>query len=452
MIEADDATFPGRQNDSLTRRIAELEAALHHRERQIEAMRRTSDALFSHTSADAMVRQTLNLALDVLGAEAGTLYLHNPADDTLIFRYVIGPAAEALTGQSIPASTGIAGHVFRSGEPTLTHHVRESDEFNRTIDEVSGYRTESLMTVPVMRSDGNPIGVMQMLNATGPSFDGRDLEVLQVLCAQAAAAIEYARLLQDARTAEIVNLIGDISHDIKNMLTPIQSGVWTLMPMLDRLFEDLDQIRTRCSDTEPWAADIARVVAAVREDYKWMLENALHAADQVQARTKEIADAVKGELSPPVFQEADLNETAGEVMAALRLVAEQRSVRLVCDLDPNLPRTEFDRRQVYNALYNLVNNALPETPEGGSVVLRTRAPAAGEDTLLVEVADTGRGMPEHVRKRLFTDETVSTKPGGTGLGTRIVARVVRRHNGTITVQSEEGRGTTFSIRLPLRRK
>ena len=66
--------------------------------------------------------------------------------------------------------------------------------------------------------------------------------------------------------------------------------------------------------------------------------------------------------------------------------------------------------------------------------------------------DTGKGIPEHIRKRLFTDEAVSTKPGGTGLGTRIVAGVVRRHNGTITVRSEEGRGSTFSIRLPLRHR
>jgi signal transduction histidine kinase len=68
----------------------------------------------------------------------------------------------------------------------------------------------------------------------------------------------------------------------------------------------------------------------------------------------------------------------------------------------------------------------------------------------VEVQDTGRGMPEHVRARLFTDQAISTTAGGTGLGTRIVAGVVRRHNGTITVQSAEGAGTTFTIRLPLR--
>ena len=68
----------------------------------------------------------------------------------------------------------------------------------------------------------------------------------------------------------------------------------------------------------------------------------------------------------------------------------------------------------------------------------------------IEVADTGRGMPPEVRERLFTDRAISTKPGGTGLGTRIVKNVVDAHGGKIWVESELGKGTTFFIRLPLR--
>ena len=74
------------------------------------------------------------------------------------------------------------------------------------------------------------------------------------------------------------------------------------------------------------------------------------------------------------------------------------------------------------------------------------------ETVLVEVADTGRGIPDAVRARLFTGEAISTKPGGTGLGTKIVGDVVRRHHGTIEVSSEVGKGSCFSIRLPLRQK
>jgi signal transduction histidine kinase len=430
-------------------RIAELEASLEHRERQIHAMRRTSEALFQHISVDSMVRQTLNTALEVLGAEAGSLQLYDADSDSLVFRYVVGPACERLTGYVMPASQGIAGQVFRSGVPDLTEHVGQRADFNPDIDKVSGYHTESMMTVPVKRPEGNAIGVMQILNAHQPGFDNRDLEVLQVLCGQAAAAIETARLAQQARKAEIVNIIGDISHDIKNMLTPIQTGMWTLQPMVEQLFSDLDTVCEQCQGRRA-AEDIRRVMSLMREDYSWIFQGALESCEQVQARTKEIADAIKGELAPPFFELCDLNETAQEVARPLNMVAESAGLHLILDLDENLPRAEFDRKQLYNALYNLINNAIPETPEGGTITLRTQAPQTGEVTFAVHVCDTGRGMPEYVRTRLFTDETVSTKPGGTGLGTRIVGAVVRRHNGTISVESAEGQGSTFTIRLPLK--
>jgi signal transduction histidine kinase len=119
-----------------------------------------------------------------------------------------------------------------------------------------------------------------------------------------------------------------------------------------------------------------------------------------------------------------------------------------------VPPADLDRKRIYNALYNLISNALPETPRGGRVWVRTVAVAAGgggdPDALEIVIGDTGRGMPEHIKRRLFTDQVQSTKVGGTGLGTRIVKNVVDAHGGTITVESEEGRGTTFTIRLPLR--
>jgi signal transduction histidine kinase len=431
------------------RRISELEDALRHREHQIEAMQKTSAALLSHSTVDAMVKETLTLAIAVLNADAGSLLLHNSVSDTLVFRYVIGPASSSLIGFAMPAAEGIAGRVFRTGTPDITHRVSESQEFNHTVDEKTGYHTESMMTVPVKRAEGQPIGVMQVLNASG-AFDERDCEVLQVMAAQAAAAIENARLAQEARKAEIVNLIGDISHDIKNMLTPIQSGVWTLQPMLDEMFEALDAIHAQCPQSDAWGARIKEAAALAREDYGWILNAALDAAEKVQVRTKEIADAIKGESALPLFEDANLNEIVQEVVRSLRTVAFDRRINLKPELDANLPLAQFDRKQMYNALYNLVNNAIPETPPHGSIIIRTRAPQADQSTLSLEVQDTGKGIPEHVRIRLFTDEAVSIKPGGTGLGTRIVAGVIRRHHGTISVQSELGKGTIFTIRLPLR--
>lgn len=427
---------------------AELLALLNHRDRQIEAIRRTSDALFSHPSVGAMVKATLQIALDVLRADAGTVFLHDPKDDSLIFSYVIGGGGADLIGKRIPSSQGgVAWTVFRTHEPNLASDVKARVDFNRKVDEETGYHTESMMTVPVKRTDSDPIGVMQVLNASVP-FTQRDLEVLEVLCAQAATGIEHAHLAEEAKTSEIVHVIGDVSHDIKNMLTPIKSGVWTLQPMFAGLFDDLDKIRATCPETLPFADDIARIANVVRHDYGWMLENILASAEQVQSRTKEIADAVKGETSPPFFEQADFHETCKAVLQPLKVVADKAGVSLLLDADENLPLVEFDRRQIYNALYNLVNNAIPFTPPGGRVTLGTRL--NDDNTFTTFVEDTGQGMPKNILDLLFTNANISTTPGGTGLGTRIVAGVVSRHNGKITAQSKEGVGTTMFVRLPIR--
>ena len=102
---------------------------------------------------------------------------------------------------------------------------------------------------------------------------------------------------------------------------------------------------------------------------------------------------------------------------------------------------------MFNALYNLVNNAIPETPSGGSVTL-CGSMVSNPTTLVMKVVDTGRGMSPEIRDSLFTDKTISGKPGGTGLGTKIVKDAVQAHGGTIHVDSEQGKGTTFTIRLP----
>lgn len=423
-------------------------------------MRRITTALFSHSEVDDMVRETLRVAIDVLQADVGSVQLHDAETDTLVFRYVMDPRAQNLVGHSYPTAQGIGGRVFRSGVADLTNKVAERAEFNRAVDDLTGYHTESILTAPLKHFEGEPLGIVQVLNARRP-FDERDLEVLEVLTAQAAAAIESAQLIERARKAETVTIIGDISHDIKNMLTPIQSGVQTLQPMLDDLFQGLDEIRSTCPQAEPWGERMAQTMSFVRDDYGWILEAALEAVDRLQARTKEIADAVKGESAPPCFEPGDINETARTVLQDLRLVAEQAGLRLVADLDPQLPEVEFDQTRLYNALYNLVDNAIPETPAGGSITLRTRAAqestdqerageGAANEMILIEVADTGRGMSEEVRRRWGTTAAKSTKQGGTGLGSRIVQDAIRRHNGQVTVASAVGHGSTFSIHLPLR--
>jgi len=93
-------------------------------------------------------------------------------------------------------------------------------------------------------------------------------------------------------------------------------------------------------------------------------------------------------------------------------------------------------------------NALDEVPRGGSVTITGQSVMHG-GKVQVAVADTGRGMPQDVLESLFTARAISRKPGGTGLGTKIIKDVVDAHRGQITVHSDEGKGTTFTLVLPV---
>lgn len=425
---------------------SQLLADLQHRDRQIEAIRRTSDALFSHPSVDAMVEATLKIALDVLRADAGTVFLYDAPTDSLVFRYVIGGAAEQLMGQSIPrAQGGVAWTVFETGKADLVADVTKRGDFNKEVDKKTGYQTQSMMTVPVKRSGGAAIGVMQVLNAR-VDFDQHDLEVLEVLCAQAATGIEHARLVEAQKGAEIGNRVGEIAHDIKNMMTPIETGVMTLEPMLTDCFIELASLSQKLPDGDA----ISSATGGIDGAYGWLLGDILTAAQRVRRRTEYIAGMVKGQLPPPRFEEGDLHGCIRDVTKTLRRTATEKGLTLVEELDPAMKPLAFDYDRIYDALYNLVNNALPETPIGGSVTVRTIAPDTS-GWLTIEVADTGRGIPPNVLEKLFTRDAISTKVGGTGLGTSVTARVAREHGGTISVKSEVGKGTTFTIRFPVER-
>lgn len=432
--------------------VAALAERLRRRERELAAIRRITRALHARTSLDEMEREALNVAIETVDATGGTIYLHNPKKSVLVFRYVVGATPEItakLQGMEMADTNGIAGQVFHSGEGRITLKVADDQAHYSEVDQTTQFRTENIITVPLKGMDGHSIGVLQVLNRKTGRFDEEDLAVLEILGAQAGSAIENARLYDEARRASVINLIGDISHDVKNLLTPVVTGTQTLEMMMDSMYEDLD---AALESLEPERAEQIRwALDGVRGFYKEAMEMVYDGAQDAQERVREIADAIKGIISEPHFEETDFRERAESVARVLRLVAERKGVTIDLSGLQDTGPIELDRKGIYNAIYNLINNAIPETPEGGMIMVRTRSiDFEGRPGVEIQVADTGRGMPPHVRERMFTENAISTKPGGTGLGTRIVKNVVDLHHGKITVDSEPGKGTTFTIRLPRR--
>jgi signal transduction histidine kinase len=424
----------------------ELEA----RNRQIAAVHTISRLLSSTLDLDERLRDILNVSMQAVEGEAGTLFLYRPSDDKLVFQYVAGEKANELTGKAIDAHAGVAGAVFQSSRAEITNKPREDSHFNPAVGNTVGFQTESIVTLPLKYQEGVPVGVMQLLNKRSGEFSANDLEVLEIIGSIAATAIENAQLHRQAQVAAVAHAVGDLSHDIKNKVTPISLAANTLRPTIEMSLADLDTVIANASPDV--AKGIQDAVKWLREDYVEQFDIILDQVDKVQDYTKLIADALKGSISTVELELYDPKPILESQLKELEPLAKAEGLTLIRDYR-DVPKCRVDKNYLERAVFNLVNNAIPETPAGGSITVRLSAKEDGEfpngKYLLVEVADTGSGMPNHVMERILHGDAKSTKPGGTGLGTKIVHNAVTAHHGVFEGESHENEGTTFRMKLPL---
>jgi signal transduction histidine kinase len=130
------------------------------------------------------------------------------------------------------------------------------------------------------------------------------------------------------------------------------------------------------------------------------------------------------------------------------MVAQEKGITLLHEGIAELPEMQADASRLFNAFYNLVNNAIADVPNGGSITIKGQCDSRGK-TVHLSVVDTGRGMTAEIRETLFTPKVLSLKQGGTGLGIKIVKDVIEAHSGVIAVESAINVGTTFHIHLPM---
>ena len=226
-----------------------------------------------------------------------------------------------------------------------------------------------------------------------------------------------ARLV--AQYTEIAKLAGGLAHEIKNPLSTIRLN----MELLAEDFADAETPRDRRA---------AHKIAVVERECQ-RLQNLL---DEFLNYTK---------VRPLKLAACDLNALVNRVVDFYRPQAKSKSIELVLYLDPELPGVVLDAEAFFGALINLVLNAEQAMPAGGQLVFRTRTTASG---VALELIDAGHGMDERTAAHVF-DAFFSTKPGGSGLGLPTARKLIEAHGGTIAVQSEIGRGTQFTIELPV---
>jgi len=218
---------------------------------------------------------------------------------------------------------------------------------------------------------------------------------------------------------EIATLAGGLAHEIKNPLSTIRLN----MELLAEDFAEADSPRDRRAS--------AKVAVVQRECLRLqnLLDDFLNFA---KLRTLRL-------------EASDLNGEIERLLDFFAPKAKEAGIEVTCYLDPDLPSVVLDREAFHGALFNLVLNAQQAMPQGGQLVVRTKPTASG---VALELIDTGTGMDAETCSRVF-NAFFSTKPGGSGLGLPTTRKIVEAHGGGIRVQSELGRGTRFTIELPV---
>lgn len=218
---------------------------------------------------------------------------------------------------------------------------------------------------------------------------------------------------------EIARLAGGLAHEIKNPLS-------TILLNMELLAEDIEAVDA------PETRRAQRKIEIVRRECR-RLEILLN-------EFLSFARAHKLELQP-----SDVNREIREVIEFFRPKAEESGIEIVEYLGGNLPSVMIDRGSFHRALLNLVINAQQAMPGGGQIVVLTRYGGGAE--VAVDLIDTGSGMDDATLDKLFS-AFFSMKKGGSGLGLATTRKIIEAHGGTISVQSEPGCGTQFTITLP----
>jgi two-component system NtrC family sensor kinase len=223
-------------------------------------------------------------------------------------------------------------------------------------------------------------------------------------------------LVRSERLAAIGRISAQITHEIRNPLSSISLNA-----------EELGE-RLRDGGRDSGAGELCDAI--VRE------------VDRLAAITEEYLRFAR--LPKPQLQRADLNDTVRDLVEFVRPELDQGRVKVQLELFPSLPLVQADVAQLRQLLLNLVRNAHEAMPSGGSLQVSTRD---GEGLVTVEVRDTGHGIPKDRLQRIF-DPFFTTKERGTGLGLAMAQEIAQEHGGHLYCESEPGRGTAFTLRLP----
>jgi signal transduction histidine kinase/CheY-like chemotaxis protein len=380
-----------------------------------------TESLFSETRREPLLELVVSAICAQLHCSQAACFERN----------AVSGAYHAAASRNAPAPGALSNMISRVDEfssPLLINASGPGDPALKTV--LSALRLGSAILVPVRRPESS----MVFIAARGveePPFRESDLEMLQILARQAAAALENARLyaeqldyvrkveesqkalLQAEKMATAGRLSASIAHEINNPLQSVQNCLHLAargdLPE-DRRREYFDLAR----------AELERLMITVRRMLDFYRPNA------------------------SAFREVELAEELQYVLALMSKQLMEAKVHVSTDFQGGLPRIVAVASQLQQVFINLILNAADAMPDGGEIKITARPEKDGVELLF---QDTGKGIPADRQSNIF-EPFFSTKNGGTGLGLTVSYNIISAHGGTLEYLPERGPGACFRIYLP----
>ncbi|MGQ9510170.1 MAG: ATP-binding protein, partial [Thermodesulfobacteriota bacterium] len=286
------------------------------------------------------------------------------------------------------------------------------------------------ISIPLI-SKGHLIGIINLGHKFSKDiYSHEDIELLTTLANQAAIAIENARLYEDLkksksyirradRLASLGTLTAGLAHEIRNPLVAIK----TLTQLLPERLDD-EEFRNH------------------------FLSIASGEVDRISSLLSELLDFARP--SDPKLEFEDINSILDGMILLISTESRKKQIRVTKEYDPQLPTIKVDREQIKQVFLNILLNAIEATPINGEIRVKTRSfkKPGGESYIQIEFTDTGCGIPSEYLEEIF-NPFFTTKTTGSGLGLSISNQIVQDHRGYIVVESEEHKGSTFYVNLPM---
>ena len=381
----------------------------------------------SHLDLDKVLKSVMDVTTKAMQVEASSLVLIDEETNELLFHVTEGEKAKIIKTIRMKAGEGIVGWVIKEAKPVLVNDVSKDKRFYKAADKKSGFITKSILCVPMCTAD-KCLGAIEVINKMNDGeFDDADRIFLDAIASQSAIAIENAklheRIVKNERLAAIGQTVSGLAHCIKNILNGIQGGSYIL---------DLALKRENFSNVDKgWNI--------VKKNNAFMKELVL---DMLSYSKKREPEYVTVEVNELVKSVCDLMEQKGkEKNVSMRFLPEE-----------SLNEVEIDAKGVKRCVLNLVSNAIDACEECNKGTVKVEVKNTKGKSFKIHVSDSGIGMSPETQAKLFRVFFSTKGSKGTGLGLAVSYKIIKEHGGNISVDSEKGKGTKFTITLPKKRK